>query len=34
MWEDLIKDKEKLTKINDTAFSMIDLNDNGKIEKN
>lgn len=34
MWDDLIKDKEKLSKINDTAFSMIDLNDNGKIERN
>jgi hypothetical protein len=34
MWEELMKDKEKLNRINETAFNMIDFNDNGKIERN
>ena len=34
MWEELIKDKEKLSRINETAFNMIDVNDNGRIERN
>lgn len=28
-----MKDKEKLNRINETAFNMIDVNDNGQIEK-
>lgn len=34
MWEELIKDKDKLNRINETAFNMIDVNDNGCIERN
>lgn len=29
-----MKDKEKLNRINETAFNMIDVNDNGRIESN
>jgi hypothetical protein len=29
-----MKDKEKLSRINETAFNMIDLDDNGCIERN
>lgn len=29
-----MKDTEKLKKINETAFSMIDLDSNGQIERN
>jgi Ca2+-binding EF-hand superfamily protein len=28
-----MKDKDKLDKINETAFNMIDFNNNGKIER-
>jgi hypothetical protein len=31
MWEELLKDKEKLARINETNFSMIDFNDNKRI---
>lgn len=31
MWEELLKDKEKLARINKTTFSMIDINDNKRI---
>lgn len=31
MWEELRRDKEKLNKINETAFSMIDANGDGLI---
>ena len=34
MWDELMKDKDKLQKINDTAFSMIDADNNCQIEKN
>jgi hypothetical protein len=28
-----MKDKDKLNRINETAFNMIDANDNGRIER-
>lgn len=34
MWDELMKDKEKLAKINETAFNMIDADNNGQIERN
>jgi hypothetical protein len=33
MWDELMKDKDKLKKINETAFSMIDADNNGQIER-
>lgn len=34
MWDQLMKDTDKLKKINETAFSMIDLDSNGQIQRN
>ena len=34
MWRQLMKEKDKLDLINDTAFNMIDVNNNGRIEWN
>jgi len=33
MWDELMKDKDKLNKINETAFNMIDADNNGQIER-
>ena len=33
MWDELMKDKEKLAIINNTAFNMIDADNNGEIER-
>ena len=34
MWDEMMKDKDKLNIINDKAFNMIDLDSNGHIERN
>jgi len=34
MWDELLKNPEKLKKINQTAFDAIDLNNDGNIQKN
>ncbi len=34
MWDELMKDTQKLNKINQTAFNVIDLNNDGAISRN
>lgn len=33
MWNDILKNPEKMKRITETAFTAIDFNNNGKIEK-
>jgi hypothetical protein len=33
MWDELMKDSQKLKKINETAFNVIDINNDGAIQR-